>query len=206
MEELRRIEIAIALDSGEPPEQIAKRFRVPLREVQQVLALSAPYPAEPLEAPKPRKGSARLNDAERAMVVKQVAEGQSLAGLAEAFGVRPSTLKRWCQQEGVVPRRDVSQLKASEVLEVRELLETGEPPDTVAQAYSLTQEAVAELSEPPHRDLPSATLAFLLELLRENPKASATSICQEAQNFGMDVGPEAVESYRRKLLRLGRLG
>ncbi len=205
MKELQQIEIAVALDAGEAPEEVAQRFQVPLREVQRIASLAEPEPEAPEPAAKPRSASARLNEVERALVVQQVAEGHSLEATAESFGVRASTLKRWCKQEGVVPRREVRQLKAEEVWEVRELLETGEPPDAVAQAYALTHEAVTELAEPPHRDLPSATLAFLLELFREDPKASVAAICQEARNWGMDVGPEAVESYRRKLKRLGRL-
>lgn len=206
-EEWITIQVAIALDAEEAPETVAKRLGVPLPQVKRIQQLMEPQSeGEVLQTDSSRKqGGVRLQEGERALLVAQVAEGRSLKTVAETAGVNPNTLRLWCRKSGVEPLREVSQLSRREAEEIRELLESGELPQEVSHAYRLSTEAVEELREPLHRQLEPEVLACLLELMKEAPKASTTHFQQELLGLGMEASAEAIESYRRRLKRLGRL-
>ena len=120
------------------------------------------------------------------------------------MGIKTSTLLRWCKVKGIeVPRR-LEQLSQKERKEIREMLEEYSWKE-VARAYRLSLEALEILKKPAYRKLDSSVLAFLFELLKENPKISDSKVLESASQLGIEVTKEEVESYRKRLRDMKRI-
>ena len=72
----------------------------------------------------------------------------------------------------------------------------------VTHSYRLSNQAVETLREPPYRHLDAESLAYLFELMKEQPKLSDAGVIRVASEVGLELTKEAVESYRKRLQKM----
>ena len=198
-EDLLQIQIAIELDRGRKVAEIASEFHVPEKKVRNI-ARNAGL----LESKKSTSARKRLSEEEKEVLLGRIEAGEDPEELASGVGIKTSTLLRWCKVKGIeVPRR-LEQLSQKERKEIREMLEEYSWKE-VAQAYRLSLEALEALKEPAYRKLDSSVLAFLFELFKENPKISDSKVLESANQLGIEVTKEEVESYRKRLRDMKRI-
>ena len=198
-EDLLQIQIAIDLDRGRKVAEIASEFHVPEKKVRNI-ARNAGL----LESKKNTSARKHLSEEEKEVLLGRIEAGEDPEELASGVGIKTSTLLRWCKVKGIeVPRR-LEQLSQKERKEIREMLEEYSWKE-VAQAYRLSLEALETLKEPAYRKLDSSVLAFLFELLKENPKISDSPVLESASQLGIEVTKEEVESYRKRLRDMNRI-
>ena len=58
------------------------------------------------------------------------------------------------------------------------------------------------LREPPYRHLDAESLAYLFELIKEQPKLTDAGVMRAASEVGLELPREAVESYRKRLQKI----
>ena len=198
-EDLLQIQIAIELDRGRKVAEIASEFHVPEKKVRNNASN-----AGLVESKKSSSSRKRLSKEEKEVLLGRIEAGEDPEELASGVGIKTSTLLRWCKVKGIeVPRR-LEQLSQKERKEIREMLEEYSWKE-VAQAYRLSLEALEALKEPAYRKLDSSVLAFLFELLKENPKISDSKVLESASQLGIEVTKEEVESYRKRLKDMKRI-
>ena len=198
-EDLLQIQIAIELDRGRKVAEIASEFHVPEKKVRNI-ARNAGL----LESKKSSSARKRLSEEEKEVLLGRIEAGEDPEELASGVGIKTSTLLRWCKVKGIeVPRR-LEQLSQKERKEIREMLEEYSWKE-VARSYRLSLEALEALKEPAYRKLDSSVLAFLFELLKENPKISDSKVLESASQLGIEVTKEEVESYRKRLRDMKRI-
>ena len=198
-EDLLQIQIAIELDRGRKVAEIVSEFQVPEKKVRNI-ARNAGL----LESKKSSSARKRLSEEEKEVLLGRIEAGEDPEELASGVGIKTSTLLRWCKVKGIeVPRR-LEQLSQKERKEIREMLEEYSWKE-VAQAYRLSLEALEALKEPAYRKLDSSVLAFLFEILKENPKISDSKVLESASQLGIEVTKEEVESYRKRLRDMKRI-
>jgi len=195
-EEWRQIEIAIELDRGSSIGEISKLFKVPVSFVKRIAAKTAPW-----ESRKIRCINRHVPETEKELLLERIKNGEDLKEVASGAGVNNETLLRWCRLKGIEVPRSLDQLSARERREIREMLEEFDWKE-VAQSYRLSSQAVEALREPPYRHLDAESLAYLFELMKEQPKLTDVGVMRVASKVGLELPREAVESYRKRLQKM----
>ena len=195
-EEWKQIEIAIELDRGSSIVEISRRFKVSVSFVKRIAAKAAPS-----ESRKIRRTNRRVPETEKELLLERIENGEDLKELASGAGVKKETLQRWCRLRGIEVPRSLDQLSARERREIREMLEEFDWKE-VARSYRLSSQAVEALREPPYRNLDAESLAYLFELMKEQPKLTDAGVMRAASEVGLELPREAVESYRKRLQKM----
>ena len=195
-EEWSQIEIAIELDRGSCIGEISRRFKVPVSFVKRIAAKAAPS-----ESRKIRRNNRRVPETEKELLLEKIKNGEDLKEVASRAGVKKVTIQHWCKLRGIEVPRSLDQLSVRERREIREMLEEFDWKE-VARSYRLSSQAVEALREPPYRHLDSESLAYLFELMKEQPKLTDTGVIRAASEVGLELPREAVESYRKRLQKM----
>ena len=198
-EEWQHIQIAIELDQGREMSKIALKFGVPLTQVRKIA-----NDAGLLKSRGQVSSRKRLSNNEKELLMRRLEEGDDPEELALSVGLKASTLIRWCRVRGISVPRNLEQISMKERKEIRQMLEEYSLKE-VAKAYRLNLKAIEELREPAYRKLDSGVIAFLFELLKENPKITVSKVLESAIPLDIEVNEEEVESYRKRLKEMKRI-
>jgi len=197
--ELINIQIAIELDKGKNISEVAEKFGLKISAVKSVAR-------KLVTGNQVKKGlkNPRFTDFERELLTGRIWEGESIEDVCSDAGITEKTLRRWCKKLGIIVPRRLNQITLAEQDEIRELINEDNWRE-IAQAYNASIGAIEEIAEPLHSNLDSETLSFLLEILREQPLASAKNICSTAGKVGLKIPERAINSYRKRLKKLGMI-
>ena len=195
--ELINIQVAIELDKGKKITEVAEKFGLGISTVKSVFKILASENQQ-----KKTGKSPRFTDLERELLVGRIVAGESVDVICSDAGVTEKTLIRWCNQRGVTVPRRIDQISLVEKGEIRELLNDNNWRE-IALAYNTNIDTIEKIAAPPHRDLDSDSLSFLIEILREQPLASAKKLSGTARAAGLTIPEGAVNSYRTRLKLLG---
>ena len=197
--ELQWIEIAIELDRGRGIQEISEQFGVKVALIRKIARN-----AEVLTLHSNSQRQLRISKSEKEILLGRIENGEDLEELAAIVGVKTTTLQRWCRIKGIAIPRNFHQLSVRERKEIREMLEIFNWKE-VARAYNLNRDAIEELREPAYRKLDAESLAYLFELLKEQPKLADSSVIITARKAGLELSREAVDSYRKRLKKMKQI-
>ena len=200
LDELQRIEIAIELDKGVSPEELARKFSTSISELKNIAKLIF----EKDVSSKQEVQSKRKSESDRGLIIQKLIRGELPEKISEDFGVSLKVLKRWALEEGVPWQKCWSELTATEKREIQSLREEGETWEEIAKAYKLHIDGEERIPPLPYQTLSPAEVGLLMEIFNTKPSISVSGACQLALQAGMELQLKPVASYKRRWLRLHR--